>query len=467
MTRSFFHDVVAAIDHAATFLDHDHGLMEQVKFCNSALRLRFPVRMDDGTINVVEAFRAEHSHHRMPTKGGIRYAPGVSMDETMALAALMSLKCALVDVPFGGAKGAVNIDPRNLSEGERERVTRRYTAELIKKQFIGPDVDVPAPDYGTGPQEMAWICDTYKQLCNGDANYSACVTGKPLELHGIPGRSEATGLGVAFGIREAVAIPEDMLELGLSSGLAGKRIIVQGLGKVGYHAAMALQDMGAVIVGLGEYNGGLIAADGMDVAAAVAHFRSHGSLRDAPQGSFIAEPSLILEQDCDILVPAALEHVITEDNAGRITARIIAEAANGPVTPEADAILSANGRMVIPDVYLNAGGVTVSYFEWLKNRNHVSFERMISRYMLNLQKTLLCQFARSMNQDPSKLDIENLRGPSELDFVNAALEDTMVRSYQKIRDYWRSENFPTLRTAAIARALNHIAKSYQTLGIFP
>ncbi|TVR45763.1 MAG: Glu/Leu/Phe/Val dehydrogenase [Planctomycetota bacterium] len=465
--RSFFQDVLCEIESAAGHLDLDPGLLDQVKFCNSALRLRFPVKRDDGSLMVVEAFRAEHSHHRLPTKGGIRYAPGVTMDETMALAALMSLKCALVDVPFGGAKGAINIDTRMLSLGERERVTRRYTAELLKKNFIGPDVDVPAPDYGSGEQEMAWICDTYKNLSNGDGNYTACVTGKPLDLHGIPGRAEATGLGVAFGVREAVAHAEDMKPLGLSTGLGDKRVVVQGLGKVGYHAARALSNLGAIIVGVGEYNGGAHAPDGMDIETAHTWFRTHGSLEGLPGSKFLPEAGAILEADCDILVPAALEHVIDSDNAPRIRARIIAEGANGPVTPEADHYFREHQIMVIPDVYLNAGGVTVSYFEWLKNRNHVSFERMISRYMLDMQKNLMVELARSMGQDPAGMNLDNLRGPSELDFVRAALEDTMVKSYQKIREYWHQAAMPSLRSAAIARALSQIAKTYQTLGIFP
>ena len=465
--RSFFQDVLLFIDRAGSYLDYHPKLLEQVKYCNSSLLLRFPVRMDNGDINVVEAFRAEHSHHRLPTKGGIRFAPGVTMDETMALAALMSLKCALVDVPFGGAKGAVNIDPRAISNGERERITRRYTAELIKKDFIGPEIDVPAPDYGTGAQEMAWICDTYKQMAKGAPNYHACVTGKPLDLHGIPGRSEATGQGVAFGIRQALEVAEDARALGLSPGIGGKRVVIQGLGKVGYHAACCLQELGAIIVGIGEYNGGLYDADGIDVEAALEWFRAHGSFEGSDHGTFIAEPTMILEQDCDVLVPAALEHVITSDNAGRIKAKVIGEGANGPVTPDGDSVLRDRGIMVIPDVYLNAGGVTVSYFEWLKNRNRVSFERMTSRYMLNMQKNLMHQFADAVGMDKAHMDIDRLRGPSELDFVNAALEDTMVRSYDKIRSYWEEKECPDLRTAAFASAIDKIASTYQTLGIFP
>lgn len=465
--RSFYQDVLGEIDRASEHLSHHHKLLEQVKYNNSSLRVRFPVRMDDGDINVVEAFRAEHSHHRMPTKGGIRFAPGVNLDETMALAALMSIKCALVDVPFGGAKGAVDIDPRALSDGERERVTRRYTAELLKKNFIGPEIDVPAPDYGTGPQEMAWICDTYKQMRPLDGDYAACVTGKPLELHGIPGRTEATGLGVAFGIREALLHAEDLVSTGLSTGVAGKRVIVQGLGKVGYHAAVALSNLGAVIVGLGEWNGAIYHADGIDVEAAQEWFAHHACFRGFDDATFIEDPAVILEEDCDILVPAALEHVIDEHNAPRIRAVVIAEAANGPVTPEADAILRQRGCLLIPDVYLNAGGVTVSYFEWLKNLNHVSFERMNSRYILNLQKSLLSQFAAMNGNEASALNFDNLRGPTEVDFVHSALEDTMVRSYQKVREYRLTNGIPDLRTAAFARALDSIAKSYKILGIFP
>jgi glutamate dehydrogenase (NAD(P)+) len=465
--RSFFGDTLHYIDQAGARLNQHRGLLEQVKYCNDLLRVRFPVKMDDGSINVVEAFRAEHSHHRLPCKGGIRFAPNVSDDETMALAALMTFKCALVDVPFGGAKGGVNIDPRKLSAGERERITRRYTTELCRKRFIGPTLDVPAPDYGTGPQEMAWICDTYKQLAPEDHNYPAVVTGKPLELHGIPGRVEATGNGVAIGIREALSVREDMQRIGLEPGIAGKRFIVQGLGNVGSHAARGLINMGAVLVGVAEYDGGVYAADGLDLELILRYRESHDGLSGFPRGAFHKDSRTVLEEPCDILVPAALEHQITEENAPRIQAKIIGEAANGPVTAEADAILRSRGIMILPDVYLNAGGVTVSYFEWLKNLNHVSFERMNSRYILNLQQGLLKRIADLVGKDPNSVDLGGVRGPSELDFVQSALEETMVRAYHQIRNWGKHHDCDDLRTAAFALAIERIAGTYLTLGIFP
>lgn len=431
--------------------------------------MRFPVKNDDGSIEVVEAYRAEHSHHRMPTKGGIRFSPMVNQDEVIALAALMTYKCAIVGVPFGGAKGGVRIDPHAVSSSFRERVTRRYATELAKKNFIGPAVDVPAPDYGTGEEEMAWIADTYAMLSPGELNPYACVTGKPLSLHGIPGRTEATGLGVFYGIREALGHVEDMAELNIAPGVKGKRVIVQGLGNVGFHAAKFLQETGkAIIIGIAEKEGGIVNPGGLDVEAVRKHLRESGSIHNFPGATNVATPGEMLEMDCDILVPAALENQITVDNAPRIKAKIIAEAANGPVTFGADEILRKKGVFIIPDVYLNAGGVTVSYFEWLKNLSHVSFGRMNAKHEEIRSKAFVNSLEKMVGKFFDPNDRQSLiEGPTEKVYVFEALEDTMAYSYNTIRDIWKSRSLPDLRTAAFYMAIDRVGQTYLTLGVFP
>jgi len=467
---SFLEQVNRSFDRAAAISGHDPHLLAQIKGCNSVYRLTFPVKRDDGSIEVVQAWRAEHSHHKLPTKGGIRYSLMVNEDEVMALAALMTYKCAIVDVPFGGAKGGIRIDRRQYSLAELERITRRYTFELVKKLFIGPGVDVPAPDYGTGPTEMAWIVDTYKSLTGGgELNGEACVTGKPIAQGGIHGRLEATGRGVYFGIREACDIGEDMAALGLSKGLDGKRVVVQGLGNVGYHAARFLQQDGAVLVGLAEFEGAIASPAGLDLAQVVAHRRETGSILGFPGAVDLPESSAALELDCDILVPAALENQITGDNAGRIKARVIAEAANGPTTADADGILADRGIAVLPDLYLNAGGVTVSYFEWLKNLSHVRFGRMEKRFDEKAHRQLLAAVERTTGMSFSDQDMSLFAsGADEEDLVNSGLEETMITALHQIREV-QQRNGGNLdrRTAAFVNAIDKIVVCYEELGIFP
>lgn len=385
----FFEQVNRNFDIAAAYTKYPDGLLRQIKICNSVYHITFPLKRDDGSIAVIEGWRAEHSQHTLPVKGGIRYAQQVNEDEVMALAALMTYKCAIVDLPFGGAKGGIKISTRDFSTDELERITRRYTFELIKKNFIGPGIDVPAPDYGTGPREMAWMADTYNSMTEGQLDAFACVTGKPLHQGGVRGRTEATGKGVAFGIREACMLAGDMKRLGLSPGLEGKRVVVQGLGNVGYYAAKFLQDDGAIIVGLAEYEGAIYNPKGLDVDMVMRHRKETNSILNFNGAKNLAHNAEALELDCDILVPAALENQITMDNAGRIKAKLIAEAANGPVTSEASEALLSTGKMILPDMFLNAGGVTVSYFEWLKNLSHVRFGRMSKRFEENVNKKIL------------------------------------------------------------------------------
>ncbi len=466
---SFFQQVNLNFDRAAQFTDYPPGLLEQVKICNSVCHMTFPLKRDDGEIEVIHAWRAEHSHHKQPTKGGIRYSTLVNEDEVIALAALMTYKCTIVDVPFGGAKGGVQINTKNYSTAELERITRRYTYELIQKNFIGPGIDVPAPDYGTGEREMAWIADTYKSLSPDKLEGLACVTGKPMELGGIQGRTAATGRGVYFGIREACGFSEDMKALGLTPGLEGKSVVIQGFGNVGYHSAKFLEEGGAVIVGLADMSGAIYNPKGLGVEEVYQHRYETGSLLDFPRATNLPTLADILEQECDILIPAALENQITHENAPRINAKIVAEAANGPTTPEADKILKAKGVWVIPDVYLNAGGVTISYFEWLKNLSHVRFGQLERRFEENRDRNLLKAMESVSGQRFSTTERDRLaHGATEEDLVDAALEETMVTAYDEIRRELKAlGEAADLRTAAMVLAIHKVAGSYIQLGIFP
>ncbi len=466
--RSFFADVNHQLARAAVHTDLTPDLLRQIQSCNSVYRTRFPVRRDDGTIEVVEAYRVEHSHHRLPTKGGIRYSTLISQDEVMALASLMTWKCAVVDVPFGGAKGGVRVDPRHASPAFLERLTRRYTFELISKRFIGPDVDVPAPDVGTGEREMGWIADTYRQLGSDKLDSLACVTGKSISMHGIPGRAEATGLGVVLAVEQLLDRPEDAREAGLEPGLAGKRVVVQGLGKVGRHAARAAVERGAVVVGVGVSDGALHAPDGLDLEAVLEHRKATGSLSGFAGAKELPTPEAVLEIDCDVLMPCALENAIDAGNVKRVKARLIAEGANGPVNPEADAILRSAERCVLPDLYANAGGVVVSYFEWVKNLSHISFERMTRRYQHLASNRLLDILQRLSGNSAEPADLELVsRAPDEIDFVRTALENTMALSYEAIRARQRAGSIADLRSAAFALALERVAHAYEEAGIFP
>ncbi|MGL6067621.1 MAG: Glu/Leu/Phe/Val family dehydrogenase, partial [Sediminibacterium sp.] len=388
---SFFQSVEKSFDKAAQFTHWEKGLLEQIKACNSIYSMRFPVKMDDGRIEVIEAYRVQHSQHKSPCKGGIRFSDEVNQDEVMALASLMTYKCAIVNVPFGGGKGGIKINPRSYSVYELEKITRRYTSELVKKNFIGPGIDVPAPDYGTGEREMAWIVDTYASLKPGEIDAAGCVTGKPITQGGVRGRKEATGLGVFFGIREVCNMPDVMKRLGLTTGVENKTVVVQGLGNVGYHSAKFFREHGSKVIGIAEYEGAIYNENGLNEEEVFQHRKATGSILNFPGATNLAKSNDALELACDILIPAALENVINGTNAPNVKAKIIGEAANGPLTPEADEILAAKGILVVPDMYLNAGGVTVSYFEWLKNLSHVRYGRMEKRFTENMNTHILSQ----------------------------------------------------------------------------
>ncbi len=466
---SFFQSVEKSFDKAAKFTKWDLGILQQIKACNNILQLRFPLKRDNGEIEVIEAYRVQHSQHKTPCKGGIRFSEEVNQDEVMALAALMTYKCAIVNVPFGGGKGGIKINPKNYSVYELEKITRRYTSELVKKNFIGPGIDVPAPDYGTGEREMAWIVDTYSSLKPGDIDAAGCVTGKPVSQGGVRGRKEATGLGVFFGIREVCNMVEVMKEVGLEPGIKNKTVIVQGLGNVGYHAAKFFREGGAKVIAISEYEGAITNPEGLNEEEVWLHRKKTGSILNFPGATNFENTSDALEAECDILIPAALENVINGENAQRIKAKIVGEAANGPCTPEADEIFIKKGILCVPDMYLNAGGVTVSYFEWLKNLSHVRYGRMEKRFTENLNTNIIIQVeeltGKNVSDQARKII---LHGPEEIDLVHSGLEETMIAATREIMEIWRgNDEIPDMRTAAYVSALNKVGTSYAELGIFP
>ncbi|MEM6398006.1 MAG: Glu/Leu/Phe/Val dehydrogenase [Bacteroidota bacterium] len=467
----FLSSVNAYFDKAAQHLDLEEGILSQIKVCNSVYRMQFPVLIK-GKVQVIEAYRAQHSHHRSPTKGGIRYSIHVNQDEVIALATLMSYKCAIVDVPFGGAKGGVKITPWDYEESELENITRRYTTELLRRNLIGPAQDVPAPDYGTGAREMAWIYDTYRAFHPGDINSAGCVTGKPVSQNGVRGRTEATGRGVFYGIREACETKAMMDKLGLSVGLEGKTMVVQGLGNVGSYTATISQDEGgAKIVGVSEIEGSIYNSKGIDIHELLAYRKEHGTIMTFP-GVEIADSDdryRVMEFECDILVPAALENQITSDNAHKVKAKIVAEAANGPVTSDAAEILTKRGIEVIPDIYLNAGGVTVSYFEWLKNLSHMRFGRLQKRFDEATNRAIISQIEQLTGKKVDDRDRRMIvRGADEIDLVRSGLEETMVSSFQQMyENYQATSGIEDLRTAAFMTAIKKISNDYKSMGIWP
>ncbi|MCB0661893.1 MAG: Glu/Leu/Phe/Val dehydrogenase [Saprospiraceae bacterium] len=467
----FYGSVLNFFENAAQHTNLHRGILEQIRACNSVYRMRFPIKVGKD-VKVIEAYRVQHSHHRLPTKGGIRYSNHVNQEEVMALATLMSFKCAIVDVPFGGAKGGVKVNPWEYSEYELEKITRRYTTELVKRNMIGPSIDVPAPDYGTGAREMAWIYDTYRAFNEKEIDAAGCVTGKPVNQGGIRGRTEATGRGVFYGIREACNNKADMKKLGLEPGIAGKTMVVQGLGNVGSYTASICQEEGdAIIVGVSEVEGAIYDPKGIDIHKLLEFRKETGSIINYPGAKSFPKDDrkTVLEFECDILVPAALENQITIDNADRIKAKIIGEAANGPITSEGEAILLKKGKLIIPDVFLNAGGVTVSYFEWLKNLSHIRFGRMDKRFNQNTYDNFVTLVENMTGKKVNNLEREFLtKGGDEIDIVRSGLEETMVTSYNYTREIMsRKRKVTDLRTAAFVNAIEKIGSDYMAMGIFP
>jgi glutamate dehydrogenase (NAD(P)+) len=469
---SFRESVDIMFNQAVRLMDLSPGLEEKIRVCNSTYTVRFGVRLR-GSIHTFTGYRSVHSEHMEPVKGGIRFAPAVNQDEVEALAALMTYKCALVEVPFGGSKGGLRIDPREWEEHELELITRRFAYELAKRDLIHPSQNVPAPDMGTGEREMAWIVDQYRRMNTTDINAAACVTGKPLNAGGIHGRVEATGRGVQYAIREFFRHPDDLKVAGLETPLEGKRVIVQGLGNVGYHVAKFLsEEDGCRIVGVIERDGAVIDPKGLPIEFLRSHISATGGVRGFARGSYVEDGPAVLEHECDILVPAAMESVINRSNAERIQAPLIVEAANGPITAGADEILRTRGKVIIPDLYVNAGGVTVSYFEWVKNLSHIRFGRMQRRQEEAHNLMLVQEIDRILSASGAQLGISKafreqfVRGAGELELVRSGLDDTMRTAYQSMREVWHGrKGVEDLRTAAYIVSIGRVAQSYRSKGL--
>ena len=465
----FFKQVEDYVEKASEYIDCDRGVLKQIRQNNSIVHINFPIKRDDGSVEVIEAWRAQHSQHRTPCKGGIRFTSIANEDEVKALAALMSYKCAIVEIPFGGAKGAVKVDPRKYSDIEMEKICRRLTHELHSKNFIGPGIDVPAPDYGSGAREMAWIADTFRSLSHYDLNAYACVTGKPVTQGGIRGRTEATGLGVAYGIREACSKKELMNFAKLDVGVKNKTIAIQGFGNVGYHSALYLSRMGAKVIGVSEFEGMVTDQKGLDIDALFRHRKESGSLKDFKGSEFTESKDDVFSLECDILLPAALESQIRLDNCEIIKAKVVAEAANGPVTSMASDRLFKKGVLIIPDIYLNAGGVTVSYFEWVKNLAHIRFGRIDKRFDQGGFHNVVSLISEFTGKNvPVDIKEKYTQQGNESELVASGLEETMITAFDQIMEIMKKNGFQIdLRCATFINALSKISLTYTESGLFP
>ena len=440
-------------------------LAKQVMTVNSTYVVRFGVRLR-GTIHTFTGYRSVHSDHIEPVKGGIRYDLAVNQDEVDALAALMTYKCSLVEVPFGGSKGGLIINIRDWSEEELEKITRRFTDELSKRDLIHPSQNVPAPDVGTGEREMAWMADEFRKLHPTELNAWACVTGKPVNKGGIGGRTEATGRGVQYALQAFFDNPIDVKKTGLTPGLKGKRVIVQGLGNVGYHAALFLStEDNCLITHVIERDGSIMDQKGINIEKLKEYILENGGVKGF--NGYVDKGSEILEEDADILIPAAMELVINRENADKIKTPLIIEAANGPVSSEADEILSKKGVVIIPDLYANAGGVTVSYFEWIKNLSRIRLGRLQRRAQEN-QTTLMIEALEKMtgSKFPDEYKDLVMQGSAEIDLVRSGLEDTMRNTYEVISEVWnKNPNANDLRTSAMMVSVKRVMDSYHSLGL--
>ena len=462
---NFRQSVDLMFNRAASFTDISPKMIEKIRVCNATYTVRFGVKLR-GEIHTFTGYRAVHSEHREPVKGGIRYSLDVNQDEVEALAALMTFKTALVEVPFGGSKGGLCINPKDWNEEELERITRRFTFELSRRDLIHPSLNVPAPDMGTGEREMAWMMDEYRRLHNDNIDAIACVTGKPVHLGGIEGRVEATGRGVQYALQEFFRHPDDKKKAGLRGELDGKKVIIQGLGNVGYHAAKFLaEEDGAKIITVIERGGVIRNAKGIDIEKLSQHMKSGEALKDFSGGEW-SEDKNALQEKCDILMPAAMEGVINVENAHNIKAKLVIEAANGPVTAKADKILRDKGVFIIPDLYANAGGVTVSYFEWVKNIGHIRFGRLQRRNQEAKQRLLIDALQGNDLKFSKNFKQEYIDGAGELDLVRAGLDDTMREAYKNIKNALEEKpELEDFRTAAFYAVIEDIALHYRSIGL--
>lgn len=466
-SKTFLQDVNLMFQEAADLIAMEDGLATKIRVANATYITRFGVRLR-GKMHTFEGWRSVHSNHPSPAKGGIRYASYANLEEVEALAALMTYKCALMDIPFGGSKGALKVDPSEWTGDEMERITRRFTQELVRHEFLTPSLNVPAPDVGTNETTMMWMADEYRRLRPTDINGSACVTGKPLAAGGIEGRIEATGRGVQYAIQAFFAEDIDRAKTKLSDTLDGAKVVVQGLGNVGYHAAKFLsEEDGCRIITVIERDGVIRNKDGLDIEALRQHISETGGVQGFAGGTHSLDGTDALTDECDILIPAALEGVITEENAPYLRTKLIVEAANGPMTFKANEILRQLGVVVIPDLYANAGGVTVSYFEWVKNLTHIPFGLMERRRDEMGHRVLARSLERMTGSAFPQEDASSfLQGAREIDLVRSGLDDKMRSAYTEMSNLWNSEeSIPDLRTAAYIIAVKRIAGIYKALGI--
>ena len=463
---TFLENVEMMVNDTIDCIKIDPNISKILKTCRSVIQLKFPVKIK-GEIKIFHGWRAVHSNHRLPVKGGIRYSTDVNQEEIEALASLMTFKCALVDVPFGGAKGGLLIDPKKYDEESLERITKKFARELIRRGYLSPARDVPAPDVGTSQREMGWILDAYKSSRPDDINHVACVTGKSVNHGGIKGRLEATGRGVCEALKEFFRHPDEVSKANIGNpNLNDQRIIIQGFGNVGLHSAKSLFATGAKIIGIAEKDGAIFNKEGINIIELEEYKQGKKTILGFPNTKTIDVSSDLLTYDCDILIPAALENVITLKNVDNIKAKIICEAANGPVSYRADKKLKSRGTIIIPDIYANAGGVTVSYFEWIRNISHIRMGRLHKRYEEDRGEVIL----KALEQiSPNKLsqDLTNqlVHGANEEDIIASGLEDTMRVSFQEILEMKSTYNLDDYRMAAYAIALKKIEKSYLELGI--
>tara|TARA_B100000579_G_scaffold121212_1_gene97573 strand:+ start:468 stop:1868 length:1401 start_codon:yes stop_codon:yes gene_type:complete len=465
--NNFLLDTNKYVNKALKYSELSDDLANKIITCNSTYTVRFGVRLR-GQIYTFEGWRSVHSEHMEPTKGGIRFDMDTHAEEVEALAALMSYKCSIINVPYGGSKGGLRINPSMWETRELEKITRRFAQELIKRDLISPSMNVPAPDIGTSSREMAWIADEYRKIYPADINGSACVTGKPPSKNGLVGREEATGRGVQYIIREFFRNPDLLKLVKLDNDLSTKSFILQGFGNVGYHLSKFLtEDDDVKLIGISEFNGGIYNEDGINVSHAKKYFTKHNSFENYPKATFVKDSSLLLKRKCDILIPAARENVITEKNAGDISASLIVEAANGPISYKGNQILNRKKIFVIPDILANGGGVAVSYFEWVKNLRHIRFGRLEKRrnqiQLNNLIEAIESMTGKTM---PAKYKTNFHNGIEEIDLIRSGLDDMMIDGFQSVKkEFFETNKIPDFRTAAFKAAIEKIALSYDFIGL--
>nr|AGC84406.1 glutamate dehydrogenase [Locusta migratoria] len=447
------------------------GILQTIRATERFLRIFFPIRRDDGTYEMIEAYCVHHSQHRLPVKGGLRYSLAISPDEVEALAMIMTFKCATVQVPFGGAKGGIRINPKCYSKLEIEKITRRYALELMKRKCLGPALYVPAPDINTGPREMSWIADTYiKSLGFDDIAALSCATGKPIDQGGINGRDGATGRGIFHALDFVIKQDEWMRFINLEPDWACKRFIIQGFGNVGKSCATSVVAAGAKVIGIQECDHALWNEKGIDIEDLLEYMDEHDTIKGYPNAQAAENVTF---KECDILVLAAVEKIITCKNANEIRAKIVCEGANGPITPAADKILQDRKILVLPDIFCSAGGVTVSYFEFLKNINHVSFGRLHFKYETDSYIQLMQSVELSLRRckieceiNPTEQFRKRLCEPSEKDIVDAGLKYTIERAgIETLRTASELQLCLDVRTAAYCNAIEKIFRTYDNAGL--